>query len=237
MKTDEVKTYSLELLCIVSMGQQHHRQDIRASDVLLQMLGAHLGQLGEHEVVRVDQELQEELYALLPDIEVIWVEKLDYAIEKDFWYALNLDDPETILPSILNLGIRRLSKFVAWAKHGLKIFTSMFEDNWICLNQAFVNAEDHIKEFVNMHAKLHLLQRFRLIRVSFFLWRKDEIVCLGLCFSKIIFEGGCEHIQVVHNLLIDDMHNLLGYVCTLFSLCLELLELKISRDPLLELLL
>jgi len=95
---------------------------------------------------------------------------LNDAIEKDFWYTLNLDYPETILPSIFNLGICRLSEFVILAKHCFKIFTSIFEYHRICLDQAFVNVENHIEEFIDMHAKLHLLQCFCLIGVSFFLW-------------------------------------------------------------------
>ena len=88
-----------------------------------------------------------------------------------------------------------------------------------------------------MHAKLHLLQCFCLIGVSLFLWRQDEIVGLGLCFSEIIFEGGLEHIQMVFNFLVDSVHDLFGDVGALFSLCRKLLELKISGDPLSELLL
>jgi len=162
---------------------------------------------------------------------------LNDAIEEDFWYTLNLDYPETILPSIFNLGIRRLSEFVMLAKHCFKIFTSIFEYHRICHDQAFVNVENHIEEFIDMHAKLHLLQCFCLIGVSFFLWRQDEIVGLGLCFSEIIFEGGLEHIQMVFDFLVDSVSDLLGDVSALFSLCLKLLELKISGDPLSELLL
>jgi len=98
VETDELKAEVFELRAVVGMGKQKHSQHVSMCDKLVYVLAADLSKFWHHEIVSINQNLQEELDALLSDVEVPRVQILDDAVKDGFGYSFDLNQSEGIAP-------------------------------------------------------------------------------------------------------------------------------------------
>ena len=70
------------------------------------------------EVVSVNEKLQEKLYALLADVEMVGIKLLDYTVEENFRDTADLYHPELVLALLLISFVGRLLEPMLRVEHG-----------------------------------------------------------------------------------------------------------------------
>ena len=106
------------------MGQQKHSQHISMSYKLVDVLAADLSEFWYHEVVSINQNLQEELDTLLSDVEVSRVQILDYTVKDRFRYSFDLNQSEGVTPW-LEVFLRDLFEAIGLWQHCSEVLWSI----------------------------------------------------------------------------------------------------------------
>lgn len=99
---------------------------------------------------------------------MVGVKELNDAIEKDLGNTFYFDHSEALLAMTLQRLVSAFSKLIGRAEHSTEVVTSVLEDERICFDERLVDVEYNIKEFIKVHANLHVLHGFGLADVLFF---------------------------------------------------------------------
>ena len=81
------------------------------SDELVDVLAAYQSEFWDHKVVSVDEDLQEELNALLAYVEMARVQILDDAVEDRLWHSSDFNQSKRVA-SLLNVLFRNFTKAI-----------------------------------------------------------------------------------------------------------------------------
>ena len=98
---------------------------------------------------------------------MVGIDKLDYCIEVDLWDPV--DGYDLILESkaFLEAAVR--------AKHCSKVVVSGFEDETVRLDVGALNEEDHVVEFVEVPALVHVAISLRVVSLHLVLGRQNVL--------------------------------------------------------------
>ena len=237
IQADEIKTVLFEFICVVWMSKKHHWDNVLTSEVSFNSPLTNLRQSRNQKVIRKDEQLEEKLDTLFSDVKVIWVQKLDDAIEEDLWNTSDFYYPEFIIS--LSLYQRWVSGFLkSIAKHSSKVFIPILEHKWVCFDIWTLHFKDDIKELIEVHADFHLLCSLDLLQILVLFWRQNMVewwIWFDKCLREIKLEALLKIFESLSNFLVHgSIHLSWNWMWNLTVVSLELFDLEVSHDSILQ---